>query len=331
MTIAIALIATAVVVGIVALDLRRQAQLLARARQLLRAAGDDGVPPATIDHALERLERRVSDLPSGDPALATVVRTVIDEMPTGAVVADSRGVELFRNRSAAPYASGRHGNALVEVAIKAAVQAAAGGEETIEELDQSGPPERSLVVAGSPLVGEGACLGAIVLIEDVTEHHRIDAVRRDFIANVSHELRTPVGALSLLAETLEDETDPEVVARFIGRIREEVDRLTALIDDLLDLSRIEGGLGPEVETITLGDIGHAAVAATRAHAAHRSIEVRLELGHAATASVHGDRAQLVSALTNLVDNAVKYTHADTDVVIRFAAHADEVAISVVAV
>ena len=92
--------------------------------------------------------------------------------------------------------------------------------------------------------------GAVVVIEDVTERRRLEEIRRDFVANITHELKTPVGGLGVLAETLEDESDPEVVRRLAARIHHEAFRVSELIDDLLELSRIEAeerlarGAGP---------------------------------------------------------------------------------------
>ena len=292
----VAVVAGLVVVALIGFDLRRQSRLQNRAREVLRHAGDDGVPPATVEQALDRLERRLTATPV-DRSESTRLRQALDGMSAGAVVFDERGTEFFRNRSAEPFATARHGDALVQLAIQAAAESTAGGGESVEELHLTGPPERSLIVAGSPLVAAGTLVGAIVLIEDISETVRIDAIRRDFVANVSHELRTPVGALSLLAETLEGENDPEIVGRFVHRIQEETDRLSALIDDLLDLSRIEGGLGPDLESVPVGDIAHAAVAAVRAHAAHRRVILSVEESGAESVAVYGDRAQLISAVT----------------------------------
>jgi hypothetical protein len=91
--------------------------------------------------------------------------------------------------------------------------------------------------------------GAVAVVEDVSQRRRLEDVRRDFVANVSHELKTPVGALSLLAETLEGEDDPEVVGRLLSRVAAEADRLGRIIDDLLDLSRIEANEAPTRELV----------------------------------------------------------------------------------
>src|SRR5690606_32956824 len=106
-------------------------------------------------------------------------------------------------------------------------------------LELVGPPRRVLELHGVPLVGDGERGGALVVVEDITDRRRLEAVRRDFVSNISHELKTPVGALALLAETLLSEDDPAVARRLVERILSEADRVGRTIDDLLALSEIE--------------------------------------------------------------------------------------------
>jgi two-component system sensor histidine kinase SenX3 len=176
------------------------------------------------------------------------------------------------------------------------------------------PTRRILLIRAFPLRGEHGPVGAVAIIEDVSERRRVDAIRRDFVANVSHELKTPVGALSLLAETLDGEDDPDVVARLSSRIGAEAERLGRLIDDLLDLSRIEANETPAWERVPVQTIIGQSLEAVRPLADAGGItldldepEYRLE--------VMGDRWELVSALTNLIDNAVKYSEPGGHVVV----------------
>ena len=315
-------------VAVTAVGLRKRAEHLERIVQLLRFSGDDGLAPSTVERGLDRLQTRLMHPSVPSDVSVDQLAAALDEMPTGAVVANASGEIVLRNRVAQPFAGARHGNALVEVAINNRLKDALHGDTTDEELRLHGPPERILFIVGSPLIIEGELIGAIVLVDDVTDHHRLDAVRRDFVANVSHELRTPVGALSLLAETLEGETDPEIVERFLGRIQDETDRLARLIDDLLDLSRIEGGVGDRVERIELGGIVGESVGAVREAAKHKEIDINVDVT-AAPITVSGDHGQLVSAVTNLLENAVKYTDVGGEVSCRMVSHGTEVAIAVV--
>ncbi len=324
MWLATTLILCVVLAGVLTATRRREATWLDKVSATLRTTGDDGVPPQTIDAALDRLERAATVEEDLTPRRAMAA---LDQMSTGAVLADETGSIVMRNRMAAPFATGRHGDALVEAEIQARLTDALGGEVTDAEVRLHGPPERMLFIVGSPLVVDAEVIGAIVLIDDVSEEQRLDAMRRDFVANVSHELRTPVGALSLLAETLEGEDDPVVVANFLGRIQKETTRLSRLIDDLLDLSRIEAGAGDHLEEVAIDPLIDDVVAALRASAERSGVSLQVE--HAsASPEVIGDRAQLFSALSNLIDNALKYSPDGGAVHVRVAVLAGDCAIAV---
>jgi len=158
----------------------------------------------------------------------------------------------------------------------------------------------------------------VLLVEDHTEAKRVDAVRRDFLANVSHELKTPVGAMALLAEALSDAADdPEAVRRFAGRMQHESDRLTRLVQDVIELSRLQGHdpLGSP-ELVALDDVIAEAVDRNRLAAEARSVS--LVCGGQRGLSVRGDSRQLVTAVGNLVDNAVRYGPDGTRVVVAVA-------------
>jgi two-component system sensor histidine kinase SenX3 len=119
-------------------------------------------------------------------------------------------------------------------------------------------------------------LGVIALIEDVSERRRLEEIRRDFVANVSHELKTPMGALGLLAETLLSEPDPEVAQRLAGRIHNEAFRVSRIIDDLLDLSRIESEEAPPREPVLVNLVMAEAAERVRSKRRAAQIEVNLE-------------------------------------------------------
>jgi two-component system sensor histidine kinase SenX3 len=169
-------------------------------------------------------------------------------------------------------------------------------------LDLFGPPRRVLAMHTEP-VPTG---GAIATILDITERTRLDAVRTDFVANISHELKTPVGAISLLAETLADADDAETAQRLAGRLIGETERLTRTIEDLLELSRIELGGGGSRERVDAASIIDESVERVHGLAELGSIRV-IVTPSPATLTLLGDRRQLVSALGNLVENAVKYS------------------------
>jgi two-component system, OmpR family, sensor histidine kinase SenX3 len=156
-----------------------------------------------------------------------------------------------------------------------------------------------------PAVGDGGLI--LVLAEDQTESRRVDEVRRDFVANISHELKTPVGALALLAETVEEAADdPDAVRRFAGRMRQEASRLTDLVQDLIMLSRIQAAEPvPDPSPVLLDSVVAEALDRCRMRATARGIS--LEVSGERDISILGDEDLLVTALRNLLENAVAYS------------------------
>lgn len=157
------------------------------------------------------------------------------------------------------------------------------------------------------LVPFGQAGHVAMLVEDITEARRVEAVRRDFVANVSHELKTPVGAMALLAEALTGcSEDSEAVGRFAGRLGQEADRLGRLVQELIDLSRLQGADPlPDPVAVSVDQVITEAFERTRTLAAARGIE--LVRGGRGELWVTGSAAQLVTALVNLLENAVHYS------------------------
>jgi two-component system, OmpR family, sensor histidine kinase SenX3 len=168
----------------------------------------------------------------------------------------------------------------------------------------------------------------LVLVEDRTQAQRVDAMRRDFVANVSHELKTPVGALALLAEAMQEAPDdPDAVRRFAGRMQQESYRLSALVQDLIDLSRLEvtDPLVP-ADRVSIDEVVARAMDQLRLAAQQRSITL-VAGGHRGL-QVLGDEGQLVTALRNLIDNALSYSPEQTRVGIGVRRSGDLVEICV---
>lgn len=155
----------------------------------------------------------------------------------------------------------------------------------------------------------------LVLIDDLAEERRVDAVRRDFVANVSHELKTPVGALSLLAEAImASSEDPAQVEHFAGRMQIEAKRLTDLVQDVIDLSRLQGAdTLAEAEPIQIDRVARSAVDELRTQASAAGIEI--ECQEEPSAVVFGDFGQLSTALRNLLANAISYSPPNTRVAV----------------
>lgn len=171
--------------------------------------------------------------------------------------------------------------------------------------------------------------GAVIVIHDLTELRRLQAVRRDFVANVSHELRTPLTSISGYAETLlTDRPEPEVSTRFLTVILQNARRMQRLVDDLLDLARLEGsGYEPALEPVDLPAVAREVFGTFAARARVAGVDLAADLAPDA-ATVHADADGLRQVVTNLVDNALRYTPSGGRITLRSVAEGGGVALSV---
>lgn len=263
--------------------------------------------------------------PSG-PALGETLHGAIDALPIGVVLISAGGEVVDRNRSAV-VDGGRHRQVLVEEALEQMSSEVLGtGAPVQRRLRLAGAVPTSLVVSVHPL----ATGGAIATLEDVTERERIDAVRTDFVANLSHELKTPVGALAVLAETISasvHDGDPEVLDRLAERMVGEAHRVSTTIDELLELSRIELDGRERREVVDASAVVGDAIARVQSLADRRRIALRTRIPDDPV-TLWGERRQLVSALGNLLENAVKYSEADGEVDVEVLDGEDVVAFQV---
>ena len=185
-------------------------------------------------------------------------------------------------------------------------EALAGGsipQPRVVPFGRDRTPLRALAVP----VAEGGSWAALLVLVDLSDVQRVDHVRRDFISNVSHELRTPIAAIGALVETLElGDLEGDEQAAFLSRIRNQVERMALLTNELLDLSRIESGaIHLEPESVDLA----SSVAEAQAALASRleACDVRVEGPDGATPPVEADRTATVRIVTNLLDNALKFS------------------------
>jgi two-component system, OmpR family, phosphate regulon sensor histidine kinase PhoR len=210
-----------------------------------------------------------------------------------------------------------------------------GGHRPVEAdiVMRVGAEERNLQANGTLLHGDddGDDVGAVVVLNDVTRLKRLEAVRRDFVANVSHELKTPVTSIKGFAETLEDGAldDPEAAHRFVRIIAGQADRLNSIIEDLLALSTLEqSGDSPllQLEEADLCDVVAVALEVCGPKAEAKSIELREDCPGRLFARV--SPPLLEQAVVNLIDNAVKYSAEGSTVVVTLEERVDEVVVSV---
>jgi len=244
-----------------------------------------------------------------DTEMLVWLREAVEHLEIGVLVAGESGVVQYRNAAAASF-RGTHVGILLDEHVETVVRAALRGSRNVKTVELQGPPKRWLEISADPVpVG-----GAVVTIRDVSERVRTDAMRTDFVTNISHELKTPVGAVAVLAEALIDENDPAVVHRLADHLVEEAHRAVRTIDDLLKLSEIESSR-PGDEIVDLASVVRSAIARGRAADGGRGIEIT-SLDVPDGVMLRGDERQLVSAVGNLVENAVKYSNAGGVVQVR---------------
>ena len=299
--------------------------LCRRLDRALRPAGQPIEPRGTADRlrAVRQLAQRESDARAYVDGDHERVQAIIEGIPHGVILLASNGEIRSANSAGARFIRASHGEALVE----SAVLAMAKEMPTVEArrlVELGGHPTQAYQIVLRPLRHRGTSLA---LIEDVSARHRLEAVRRDFVANISHELKTPVGAIALLTETLLDEHDPDVIFSVSRRLNVEAVRLGHTIDDLLLLSRIEGEANTVHEPVTVADALSEARERLVIAAEDRSIEVKYD-PPPESLQVVGDRRQLVSAVFNLLDNALKYSEPGSIVELRAKRERNDVVIAV---
>jgi two-component system sensor histidine kinase SenX3 len=183
----------------------------------------------------------------------------------------------------------------------------------------------SAVLAVVRSMGEGRIL---VAATDESAAQRVEAVRRDFVANVSHELKTPVAAMGLLAEaTIGAADDPDSVRRFAGKLQSEAIRLGALVNELIALSRLQGADPlPDLAVVDVDAVIEETI--SRVANAAESAGITITSDRPSGLLVNGDRSLLVTALTNLMDNAINYSPSGTEVSVSRSERDSEVLIAV---
>lgn len=247
---------------------------------------------------------------------------ILDFLETGVVVADNNSNQKFRNKAAIAMTGIRYVDILIDQAV----------DEMIRQVEHEGTGSRILeAVAGTTrfLQIRGHNLNnecTLVTVEDITTKSRIEIVQTDFVANLSHELKTPIGAVAALADSLTGETETEVVWRLAERIVSESHRMARIVDALLDLSRIEFSGTEDWTKVDLAPV-LVEVVSTNQHAAKRQ-GIGLSLTGASQLNVLGDRSQLVSGFSNLVDNAIKYSEPGGIVSVSSSIVGEEVVVAI---
>jgi len=296
----------------------------------VRKITEDGLPVAGLpedEKGLENLSNTIKTL-----ALAQQARTssldakraelaaVLDRMTDGVLIADAGGKVTLANPAAEGLFEVKNaiGRTVAEVLRQhKLVEAWRRSRETGQPQEESVelPARRQflqLVVLPDQQSG-----GSLLLVQNLTRVRRLETIRRDFISNVSHELRTPLASLKALTETLRDGAleDPKAAHRFLGRIETEVDALTQMAQELLELTRIESGQVPlEFKAIPAASLLLSAADRMRAQAERAGLVIRLGAPQDTT-NVRADPSRLEQVLVNLIHNALKFTHPGGEVVL----------------
>ncbi|PRY52139.1 two-component system sensor histidine kinase SenX3 [Geodermatophilus tzadiensis] len=282
---------------------------------------------AVVAAAVVLLVRRPAAVPpprSGEPdgavREAQLARRLLDLMDPAVLVLDVDDAVVLANPAARGLGIVRDRRLLVPELLRLVRDVRGGGSRRADvqlpgDLVGTGP--RMVGVHGVRLEsGPAPAPGPVALVlQDVTEARRVEAVRRDFVANVGHELKTPVGALGLLAEAMQGAADdPETVQRFAARMAHEADRLARLVRELIDLSRLQGAEPmPELAPVDVDTVLAEAVDRTGLAAAAKGITIAV--GGRQGLVVRGVEAQLATAVTNLLANAVAYSPENTRIAV----------------
>jgi len=270
-----------------------------------------------------RLRERLEELTEGRDRAGQI----LDALDDGVLLLDGAGRLLIANPAARSWFGLpddlRPGLPLKRVlgvpqVSALAEQAAEARAPVVGNLTLVFPEPRTLALRAFPLADRGPTGRIVVTMTDITQRRRLEVLRRDFVANASHELKTPVAAVRALAETLLTALpdDPEAGRRFAERIGREAERLDLLTRDLLDLSRVERG-ALDVEPVDLVGLVKEVVGGYADRAEERRIKLSTEVEPAV--ALRGDRAQLGLLLSNLIDNALRYTPAKGAVCVRLNA------------
>ncbi|BBY59160.1 signal-transduction histidine kinase senX3 [Mycolicibacterium sarraceniae] len=285
---------------------------------------------ALTPRIMERRQRRA--ITEAGITVSQMLQHVVSLAPIGIVVVDSQRDVVFINDRATQLGLVRD-RQLDERAWNAAQQVLATGEGV--EVDLSQQPQRAtpgrsgLSVRGHvQLLSKQDPRFAVVYVEDQSEQARMEASRRDFVANVSHELKTPVAAMGVLAEALlESAEDPDTVHHFSRKILTESQRLANMVRELIELSRLQGAEPlPVLDGIDVDSVVSEAISRHKVAADNADIKVTTDAPSGFR--VLGDQSLLVTALANLISNAIAYSPDGSKVSISRRQRGDNIEISV---
>ena len=309
---------------------------------LSRLPADDGTEVGELENDLNWMAHQLHVRGIVEEERRRQQEAVLASMIEGMMAIDVDGCFISMNGSARRMLNvekgdveGRHVYEVVrQDDFKRFIREALSAEEpvTAHLLLQGGTPRHLELSSNTLIASDGHRLGALIMMNDVTQIRRLESMRRDFVANVSHELRTPITSIKGFMETLLDGAmeEPDEARRFLQIIAKQADRLDAIIEDLLSLSRVEqeserGEIA--LKSGRLADVLSAAVQTVQTKAETRGVRIEVMCPDALTA--HMNAPLLEQAIVNLVDNAIKYSDEGKSVLVKAVAEEGAVRIEVV--
>ncbi len=284
-----------------------------------------------------RMEALSGGLERLDGHIATAQRdraqliSAMEDTSLGILTVTDGGNVTFLNGSAQRILGAKIGQPITEPRLKAVLDEVVVTRATAtQEIEMDGAMRRVLRLEARPIDYGVESLGAVLYIEDLSEQRRVDAVRRDFISNVGHELKTPLGALSILADTIQETDDEAVRDKLAERLAAEASRMAVMVDGLLELSRVES-TGAPAHPVPINILIPDAVGRVRLTAEEAGVDI--VVGALPEVSVAGEKRQLVAAVAELIENAIRYSRYGEEegsdrVWVRVAADEEWVAVDV---
>ena len=243
---------------------------------------------------------------------AGVAAEVLEALGTAAVIVSDRNFMVQATTHAAEFGL-LSNRGLVEVELLNLVDWARKSKQTktVEgQINVGGRAAKTWIQATAAPIGNGF---VVLTLEDRTESRRLEETRRDFVANISHELKTPIGAIALLAETLQGATDdPQAVLKFASSLQREANRLGHIVQEIIELSRLQAATYlPDSSFVSLNEVINDALDRTRISAEAKQMKIVTDIS--TPVSVAGSYDQIATAITNLIENAINYSDANGQV------------------
>lgn len=319
------------------IDLRDQAEAVAREDFTVRVEPAAIGEVAAVGHAFNRMAARLEELVEEQARTSMRLEAVMTHLVDGVVLTDGEGTILRINEAARNMLGTEDqdpvGRPFVQVArdheLSSVLYSAFAGKKKPSATVEHGLDRTSILVTARLIEDDGERLGLVVL-RDVTDLRRLELIRREFVANVSHELRTPLTSIRALVETLEAGAvdEPEMAQDFLGRIIGEVDRLNALVEDLLDFARLEAGRAPlRLQRVDIGEAVRIGAERLRPQieraGLHMTIDVAEDLPE-----IEIDVPRIEQVIVNLIHNAIKFTPSGGSITVRVRQRKNSIVVDV---